>query len=161
MDSRHVVLKLFVNELGEPGEITDFENRKIFQKAVYIGQLSGVDLGYRYSWYLRGPYSTQLARDYYQLADAMELGDREFENRSLNEHVRQKLRVIRDLFRVPDGWPRSKADWLELLASWHYLISVSRRDDAEARRIMQKEKPALAPYIDAANTALQRHNFVS
>ena len=51
MDSRHVVLKLFVNELGEPGEITDFENRKIFQKAVYLGQLSGVDLGYRYSWY--------------------------------------------------------------------------------------------------------------
>jgi uncharacterized protein YwgA len=62
MDSRHVVLKLFVNELGEPGEITGFENRKIFQKAVYFGQLSGVDLGYRYSWLLwgRGPSSPPL-----------------------------------------------------------------------------------------------------
>ena len=62
---------------------------------------------------------------------------------------------------MPAGWPRSKADWLELLASWHYLISVSRKDDAEARRIMQKEKPLLSPHIDAANIALRRHNLVS
>ena len=56
MDATHIVLKLVVKELGEQGDIQTLEDRKIFQKAVYLGQLSGLDLGYRYSWYLRGPY---------------------------------------------------------------------------------------------------------
>jgi uncharacterized protein YwgA len=160
MDNRHIVLKLFVTALEEPGDINDLEARKRFQKAVYLGQLAGVDLGYRYGWYLRGPYSPQLARDYYQLAEAIELGDREFENHQLTGTVRQQLESIRGLFRAPPRWKRSPADWLELLASWHYLRAVSGKNDADARVTMQRTKPALAPHIDAADTMLRQQHLL-
>jgi len=154
MDSRHIVLKLFVEELGLQGEIDSFQNRKNLQKAVYLGQLSGIDLGYRYSWYLRGPYSTGLARDYYQLAEAIRLGDRGFESRSLNDPVKQKLCFIKKLLTVPRDCFLSTGDWMELLASWHYLRSVSRSDESEARNLMEKQKPTLAPHIPHAQRAL-------
>jgi uncharacterized protein YwgA len=112
--------------LGLEGEISDFEARKDFQKAVLLGQsLSRVDLGYRFSWYLYGPYSPALAHDYYQMAEAIEFGDREYENHSLVDSVQRKLNGIRSHFNVPHGVDLRRSDWLELLASWHYLRSVS------------------------------------
>ena len=33
------------------------------QMIAYLAQACGIDLGYRYSWYLRGPYSRDAARD--------------------------------------------------------------------------------------------------
>jgi hypothetical protein len=160
MDSRHIVLKLFVEALGQAADIGNFENRKIFQKAVYLGQLSGIDLGYRYSWYLKGPYSTGLTRDYYQLSEAAELGDRSFENRSLNPAIREKLARLRPLFEVPQDFPRNQADWLELLASWHYLRSVSRQSEDDARLTMQTQKPELAPYALVAQRVLEQQQLL-
>jgi uncharacterized protein YwgA len=157
MDSRLIVLKLFVEELGLDVDIDNFEDRKTFQKAVYLGQLSGIDLGYRYGWYLRGPYSTGLARDYYQLAGALELEENAFQGKALNDRVKQSLHRFHELFRVPPGVQLSRSEWLELLASWHYLRKVSPKDRAEARTVMNEKKPVLAPHVPAAEQALERH----
>jgi hypothetical protein len=51
METRLVTLFLFLRELGVEPRIATVADRKGVQKAVYIGQLSGIDLGYRYSWY--------------------------------------------------------------------------------------------------------------
>ena len=56
MEEKLVVLKLFLDELGIPDSIDTVDERKRIQKAAYLGQLSGVDLGYRYGWYKMGPY---------------------------------------------------------------------------------------------------------
>jgi uncharacterized protein YwgA len=161
MDSRHVVLKLFVEELGQAAAIDNFEDRKTFQKAVYLGQVAGVDLGYRYSWYLKGPYSRGLARDYYELTEAIQVGERGFERRSLNPSVKARLRRIRPLFNVPANVQLSQADWLELLASWHYLRAISRLNDREARLIMDEKKPVLSRYIPAAQRSLEQHRLLT
>jgi hypothetical protein len=70
MDPKIEVLDLFLRELGEDSSIEGIENRLRLQKAVYLGQLFGVDLGYRYSWYVKGPYSSPLTQDYYKLAES-------------------------------------------------------------------------------------------
>ncbi len=56
---------------GESEE--QFENRLKLQKYVYLASYFDLDMGYRYSMYLRGPYSPGLAEDYYVLGDNREL----------------------------------------------------------------------------------------
>jgi uncharacterized protein YwgA len=157
LDTRHVVLKLFMEALGEEPKISDFDNRKIFQKAIYlVQQLSRIDLGYRYGWYIRGPYSTELARDYYQLAEAIDLGETT-DNHSLISAVEEKLSSVRALLDVPADCQISKSSWLELLASWHYLRFVNKLSEDKALEIMRTQKPALAPYVPKAKRVIQQH----
>lgn len=41
----------------------DFEGRLTLQKTICLLQAFGVNLGYQFTWYLHGPYSTALFRD--------------------------------------------------------------------------------------------------
>jgi uncharacterized protein YwgA len=67
-----------------------FEKRLTAQKTVYLMQCHPEIrrvLGFEYSLYLRGPYSPELAREYYELekveADGIELSD------EANEYIRE------------------------------------------------------------------------
>ena len=47
-----------------------FNDRLIFQKTVYLIQEFGIYLGYKnFSWYLRGPYSSELTKIGFELKD--------------------------------------------------------------------------------------------
>jgi uncharacterized protein YwgA len=153
MEPRFAALKLFLDELGIPSDIRTISSRKRLQKAVYLGQVSSpVDLGYRFGWYLRGPYSTELAKAYYGLAEAEASG--ESPSRDLRPDLKAKLRDIRPLFKVPNDVALSQPDWLELLASVHYLRKVRELDDAKMTNTIRAEKAALLPYLPQARTVL-------
>ena len=47
--------------------VRTFRDRLVLQKTVYLLQAFGIYLGYRFTWYLHGPYSTQLTRDAFSL----------------------------------------------------------------------------------------------
>jgi len=47
--------------------IEDFRSRFKLQKYVFIARFFGLDLGYSFSLYIHGPYSPDLAGDYYRL----------------------------------------------------------------------------------------------
>lgn len=47
---------------------SNFNSRLILQKTVYLMQEFDLNIGYSFSWYLRGPYSPNLTRDTYELA---------------------------------------------------------------------------------------------
>lgn len=153
MEPRLAALKLFLDELDIPSEIRSMASRKRIQKAVYLGQVaSPVDLGYRFGWYIRGPYSTELARAYYSLAESEASG--ESPSRDLRPDLRTPLRRIRSLLRVPGAVALNQPDWLELLASVHYLRKVRGLDDTNTEQAIRAEKPGLLPYINEARTAL-------
>ena len=161
MDGRLLVL-LRVAEvlLEDPARIDSFENRKKFQKALYLGQIAGVDLGYRYSWYLKGPYSTELARDYYALRASIDAGLEPPSNKTLAPRIKEKLNQLAVIFIPPNETELSQSDWLELLASWHYLRNVSRLDEKAAKQIMTDRKSNLVPFLDSCVEVLRKHDLM-
>lgn len=124
MDSSHIVLKLVLDAVDQPLELDSFEQRLMIQKKVYLAQLTGLDLAYRFGWYLRGPYSRELTHDAFQLQEQMELGERDYEKESLGAFARQRIK------HAPKIWANKPSeidedDWLELLASLHYLKHIA------------------------------------
>lgn len=67
MTNRQIALKLVTQYLDVPAHQSSFDDRLILQKAIYLVQQAGVDLNYRYTWYLRGPYCSDLTRDAYEM----------------------------------------------------------------------------------------------
>lgn len=146
MDSKLKALKLVLDELELESSINSIKDRMRIQKAIYLSQIFGVDFGYRYNWYLKGPYSPALAADYYELSDASPAA---FEGVSLNDQIKERLSVARNfIFPAPDG--SDPIDWLEALASADYLMRVSRKSEDEAKVTLQTQKPHLANFIDPA-----------
>src|SRR5262245_45792463 len=120
MDQRLVVLKVFLDELGVSDSIDTVDDRKRVQKAIYLGQLSGLDLGYPFGWYVKGPYSTDLTKDYYSLAEAIASGDMDYAGKLLPEPLRARLQKVQPLMTVPDDIGLAQEDWLELVSSFHH-----------------------------------------
>lgn len=148
MNNRQIALKLLLDELGVNPSIETQDDRKRVQKAVYIGQTAGIDLGYRFSWYLMGPYSPDLTQDYYALAEEMQAGDKSWEGKMLKGEYTQSLRDIRQ--HLKPKIQLEDSSWLELLASYHYLRRVSKKTHDEARSVFERQKPTLLPHIDLA-----------
>jgi hypothetical protein len=157
MDPKIEVLDLFLEELGEDRSIEGIENRLRLQKAVYLGQLFGVDLGYRYSWYVRGPYSPPLTQDYYKLAEST-AGERS--GKVLRPDLAAKLQRARLLLSVPAGVDLGKPHWYELLASLHYLYKVSGLDAGRVRETMAKNKAHLLDWIEHGERSLRMYDLL-
>lgn len=159
MDGALTTLRLLLDELGVAADIRTLDDRKRIQKAVYLGQLSGVDLGYRFGWYRMGPYSPQLTRDYFELASAM--ADEPVADAQLRATYRDRLHRLRPLLDPPADVALDREHWLELTASYHHLRAVRGLDHDSAREVLEHEKPALAPFTDRARAELTRHALAS
>lgn len=159
VDTRLAVLDLFLEELGVGSKIGSVSDRKLIQKAVYLGQLAEVDLGYRFSWYVMGPYSTSLTRDYYQLNET-DPKDRQID-RTLKPAIAKKLQSISKLFVPPKDVSLNKPEWLELLASWHYLRKVSNKAEGDAKITIKEEKPHLYNFVPQADASLRRAGLLA
>lgn len=157
MDGRLVVLQLVLKELGTGSDIRQLKNRKEIQKSIYLGQISGVDLGYRFGWYLLGPYSTSLTRDYYQLSEDMSSKSETPSSRVLKDAVKTRLAKVKPLFEVPKDVNLERDEWLELLASYHYLRKVQKLNVEEASGKLNDQKPKLASFLENAKSGLERH----
>jgi len=48
-------------------DLETLDGRIIFQKTIYLLQRAGLSLGYTFSWYIFGPYSSQLAKDGFEI----------------------------------------------------------------------------------------------
>lgn len=153
MDTRLVVLNRLLETLDVPVDVTSIDARKKMQKAVYLAQASGLKLGYAYGWYLLGPYSTSLARDYYALASTLG-ADAPTIGAELRDEVRAGLAPLREALNVPHGVQLSAPQWFELLSSVHFLRKVRGLPPPDANAVLLKEKPEVAPFADRATVAL-------
>jgi len=146
MNGSLVVLYLFLNALGIPPDIKEFNNRKAIQKAIYLAQrlkLNGgekLDLGYRFGWYTNGPYSPALSDDYYGLAESLRFEETEHEEKILKGPFLDRLTEANRFFKVPVSLEQKGVklgDWLELLASIDYLVTVGHIDQDNSEEIKQ------------------------
>lgn len=160
MDNKLAVLDAYLRELGQTSAIDSKDDRLRVQKAIYLGQLTGVDLGYRYNWYVHGPYSPTLTQDYYALDGLAESDKVKVHQAQLNAHARQKLATAAELFVVPQGVTLALHHWLELLSSWHYLRKVLKFDEQKSRDTLQNQKNHVAAYATQADLALKSKDFL-
>lgn len=152
MEAKLAALRLVLMELGISANIDTVNDRKLLQKTIYMTQAAGIDLGYRYGWYLMGPYSPTLTRDYYELSEYAEEKAKRVE---LKPPVKKTLTAVKELFAVPKEAELEKEDWLELLSSVHFLRKVNGYDKEEAHRVLKKEKPHLIKCEHLAERALR------
>lgn len=126
MDKSRIGLKLTLDAAGLSGvPLRTFSDRLNVQKRVYLIQALGHDLGYRFGWYLRGPYCRELTADAFALRGEIESGDRDAEDWSLADETKASINRAEALWSVPQTPRVERDDWLELLASLHYLKTVA------------------------------------
>jgi len=133
MDRQQIALKLTLDCLSMPAKVTSFEDRLVLQKSVYLCQAAGVDLGYYFRWYLRGPYCSALAADGYSVSVDLAQGNDESSNWTLDAKSRTNLDQVNSLLEAED--PR--APWLELLASVHFLVDRNQVSTESADEISE------------------------
>lgn len=128
-------------------DVSSHDGRMAFQNSVYLLQAFGVYLGYSFSWYIRGPYSSRLARHGFALERAYGLlpdtalrGDRPEEGRF--------ARFLEFMAGKKDDPAR-----LEALASAHFMrrLCGDLGDRGVAARVAQRQ-----PYLgtDACRQSL-------
>ncbi|WP_128892925.1 hypothetical protein [Erythrobacter sp. HKB08] len=152
------VLKLVLNELEMSHGISTMDDRIGIQKVVCLVQEAGLQLGYSYNWYVRGPYSPSLASDYYALAqNGAENGGQKL---VLTDFAKSVVQKVRPLLDPPEEFTLGRVYWLELLASILYLRKRLRMTDEASRAKIQLSKATLHPYYDLANNALNELDFL-
>lgn len=96
---------------------SDFNSRLIQQKTVYLMEQFGLNIGYSFSWYLRGPYSPNLTRDTYEMAKTYsEISPVKFADPKMEQRFCTFLEFIRPISR--------DTFYLEKLAVVHFLYSM-------------------------------------
>ena len=92
MTKGRILLKLILDEIGLGKlELDAFSKRLNLQKRIYLLQLTGIDLGYRYNWYLRGPYCPSLTQDAFLLKDEISANEKDYEEYKLNPMTKKKI----------------------------------------------------------------------
>ncbi len=157
MNDKLIALKLVLNELHVDPDISTLDDRKRVQKAVYLGQRTGIELGYRFGWYLLGPYSSPLAHDYYELSSTLSGGTDPASGRELRPEAKSRLARLIPIMTPPSSFVFGSEDWLELLASLDYLRTVSglTREGAVAALGQSSGKQRFVPYAQLAEAKLQ------
>lgn len=159
MRKAQILLKLFLDELGISSEIDTIEDRKRVQKAVYIGQAAGINLGYPYGWYLMGPYSPELTKDYFSLNNEVLAGNEEYKQYKLIPEFSCNINKIKGLMEVPPGIALNLEDWLELVASIIYRMKVQGSSD-HVKSFLLTEKPHLVKYFDDAFSLSKKYGLI-
>ena len=115
------------------GEVDTFAHRLVSQKVQYLAQVFGVTPNYPFNLYVRGPYSPDLAHDLYRIqSQGLKPDTSAFIPEELEEKF-SKLKVF-----IADKSPRQ----LELVASMHWLLNVSKFSTDEAKKMLAEWKGA-------------------
>lgn len=128
-------LKKSLKLLGVELNIDSFAERKRMQKITYLLEQFGVNLGFEFSWYLHGPYSTTLTRVLYK-KDLEEL----------NRMVQDKNDDIKKIESLKKflGSDIKSSNTLELIVSLHYLMTLGKsgnKSDEEMLQLFMRLKP--------------------
>ena len=99
-------------------EKDSFDDRLISQKKLYLLQMLGIDIGYSYNWYIRGPYSPHLSTYVFNNLDVLK--EQDFSAYNLSDTVKKAIDKINNLEnKKPESL--SISSWYELLASVLYI----------------------------------------
>lgn len=144
-------LVAFVKMLNDRGihkfNVNNFYSRLRLQKYVYLAKFFGFEHEYFYNLYLRGPYSSQLADDYYKLTDIdkwKELPEVGFNPERFIELVRGK-----------------DHNWLEIATTILFLWKMYKVPDRVIERTWNIKSHIGIPYIKIVFNELKDANLLN
>lgn len=121
-------LYAYFKQLCEDVDMSTLSSRIELQKTVYFLKQFGANLPYYFTWYVHGPYSTDLARDLFSIQENQHLMAKDAPwNEIINdsEPVERTKSLIEEIEvkARPEGTDNHY--WFELLAGLHYLLTYS------------------------------------
>ncbi len=124
MERRQLSLYTLISKLGDGRwDKNEFDNRLFIQKAIYLAQLFGFDLKYRFSWYKRGPYSRLVTADVYEIYESEE---EEKVALPIRKEYESRLDELKKLLDSKPDSVNKQEEWSELLSSIHYIKHISK-----------------------------------
>ena len=130
VNPRVLVLTSILNRLGSYN-IKTFESRLVLQKTVYFLQKFGLDFGYKFTWYVYGPYSTDLTKESYEIEELDKVPSINF--------IDPKFEAALNKMKEFVGDKKTNANWLELLASISFLKSLGKTEK-EIREVIHHKR---------------------
>jgi len=126
-----------IKRIYEDFDMNTFSNRLRLQKMVYLLQEEGgINLGYKFSWYVHGPYSTELTRDAFQIQNFTKIKEVGFEDNANEEKFK--------LFKNKIDCHKNDDFWLEISTSIHLLIKIyPTKSKTDIIKEIQERKPNL------------------
>lgn len=124
MNLQQTRLALVLREAGVELAVKSFDQRLILQKSIHLLQEGGVQLGYHFRWYLRGPYSPRLTEDVFALANFEKRDAGELCDWKLDEQSRTLVSRFKSLFQERTG--HALAQHLELISSVLFLVRTGQ-----------------------------------
>ncbi|MBM7567933.1 hypothetical protein [Paenibacillus sacheonensis] len=160
VDDQYVsVFKVHEFLTERPLSMDDLTDRIIVQKSIYLAHEAGINCGdYMWTWYKKGPYSPALTRVVYDNLKS----DFDPSKYALRDDVKQALERLKSVIKKRKSYTQlEESDWLELLASIHYLLK-KHYDKNIAIRELQVLKPKYQiGHINQAIGALEDIGFVA
>ncbi|NDB33199.1 MAG: hypothetical protein EB150_08720 [Nitrososphaeria archaeon] len=153
MKVREKLIQLY-SDLGVEPRLDNFASRKQLQKLTYLIEAFGIFLGFKFSWYLHGPYDRRLTAVLYD--DTREESDRQVDNTFQNEgEIIKKLKEFlgRDIH---------SSRTLELIVSLHYLDYVGRKQNLTDDKIIEQLRSLKPQYTkeESAYYLKRIHQFM-
>lgn len=107
--NKHILIQLLKKfNIKRPDTLDD---RVKIQKIVYFAKNFGIEFNYNFNIYFRGPYSPELAKDYYNLAD--DEWESVKEPLNISSEQERKINFIKD----------KSVRWLEIASTIHAVKS--------------------------------------
>ena len=139
MNNSHIATAIAIRDLN-CFTLETIHDRILLQKKIYLAQDIGLSLGYGYSWYIHGPYSTDLTAVAYQIIPE---GDTAIENHSFKEPYASMIARVNSLASVIDEQKLtiSVVQWYELIASIAYWFKRGYDTKEKAVKKIRATKP--------------------
>jgi len=160
----HHLIVYFHYLFNEPINMQTFEDRLLLQKRVYFLQEFGIPFGYSFGWYVRGPYSSELARDGFESEPISKLFHEKWQDLSnslpgIEGSDKEALEKARAFFNKIRESGLSEERFLELASSLHFLKNTWFPGDYfKAAELLRKLKPKFSiSEIEVARELLEKY----
>lgn len=168
LSPKHLFLYNCLKQIdGEtPVDLSTLDKRIEFQKKGYLLKALGVPLNYSFGSYLKGPYSTSLARVGFTIYETPEESIPSDLDTivPVSEADRAKIEILKNMM---NDFPEEQKDayWLELISSLHFLLTQAYppvRDWENAKKRLNIWKPLKFKDedIDLASSLIRQYDLL-
>lgn len=139
MNNSHIATAIAIRDLN-CYSLETLSDRILLQKKIYLAQDIGLPLGYGYSWYVHGPYSTDLTAVAYQIIPE---GNEAISNNTLKAPYSKMIEKVNELENIINekNLQISVVQWYELIASIAYWYKRGSNTEATVIKKIKETKP--------------------